>query len=287
MRTGTEGVFLSDKPRPFSVEHPCITSDPPARPYAVAILGAGRVGGSFARALERAGHRVTAELRRSDDPFAIATADVVVISVPDSELFEAAGVVARLGRPGAVVIHTCGIVGLAPLLDCGPLIAAVHPALPVARPDQSLAGITFGVTCPEPMRAWCSSFVADLGGVECFITDDERVLYHAALVMASNFAVSLAGDSAELLGGHEILGPLLRATVENIITLGPDAALTGPVVRGDATTVAAHLAALPPELLEVYVANARRTLARAVASGRLDSVGATRVAEALEQAMVR
>jgi hypothetical protein len=51
--------------------------------------------------------------------------------------------------------------------------------------------------------------------------------------------------------------------------------------------VTAHLRALPPHLLEVYVANARRTLARAVASGRLDETAAARVAEALEEAMVR
>jgi len=107
------------------------------------------------------------------------------------------------------------------------------------------------------------------------------------LSMASNFAVAIAGDSADLLGGYETLIPLLRATVENVARLGPDQALTGPIVRGDAGTVAAHLRALPPHQLEMYVANARRTLARAVASGRLDEAAAASVADALEEALVR
>ena len=251
------------------------------------ILGAGRVGTSFARALERAGHSVLAELGRADDPSPIARANVVVIAVPDDALFEAAGVVTRLARPGAVVLHTCGLQGLEPLFDCGPLVAAVHPACPVATPGQTLDGVVFGVTCSSALRGWCEAFIGDLGGTARFVSDDERALYHAALVMASNFAVSLAGDAAEVLGGHDVLVPLLRATIENVVALGPDAALTGPVVRGDAGTVRAHLRALPAHLQEVYVANARRALARAVASGRLDPEGARAIEAVLEEALVR
>jgi predicted short-subunit dehydrogenase-like oxidoreductase (DUF2520 family) len=277
---------LSAPSRPTEAE-PSTSALLPRAPWDVVILGAGRVGGSFAKALRASGHRILAELHRKDDPSTIAKADLVVISVPDDELFEAAGVVARLGRSGAVIAHTCGLQGLAPLADCGPLIAAVHPAVPVARPDQPLDGVVFGVTCPEALRAWCEQLVKDLGGVPVFITDEQRVLYHAALSMASNFAVSLAGDASEVLGGYEVLIPLLRATVENIARLGPDDALTGPVVRGDAGTVAAHLVALPPHLIEPYVANARRALARAVQSGRLTPHQAERVRDALEDAMVR
>jgi len=259
----------------------------PPTPFTVVILGAGRVGTSFARALERAGHEILAELHRDDDPSPIERADVVVVSVPDDSLFEAAGVVARLAKPGTAVVHTCGLEGLAPLFDCGPLVAAIHPACPVARQDQSLDGVTFGVTCPDPMREWTEAFVRDLGGIPWHVTDEERVLYHAALVMASNFAVSLAGDSAELLGEHQAILPLLRATVENIAALGPDAALTGPVVRGDAGTVRRHLQALPQHLLEVYVANARRALARARIAGRINDEQAREIEVALEEALVR
>jgi len=256
-------------------------------PFSVAVLGAGRVGGSFANALRAAGHDVIAELHRDDDPSPIARADVIVIAVPDDALPGAVAVVERLGRAGAAVVHTCGIHGLSPLADCGPFVAAIHPAIPVASSEQPLDGVVFGVTAPDAMKEWSARFVKDLGGTPLFVPEEDRVRYHAALSMASNFAVALAGDSADLLGGYQTLIPLLRATVENVARLGPDAALTGPIVRGDAGTVRAHLRALPPQLLESYVANARRALARAVASGRLGEAAAARVAEALEEAMVR
>jgi predicted short-subunit dehydrogenase-like oxidoreductase (DUF2520 family) len=251
------------------------------------VLGAGRVGGAFAQALRAAGHDVIAELHRNEDPSEIARADVIVIAVPDDELAGAVAVVERLGRAGSVVIHTCGIHGVEPLVACGPFIAAIHPARPIASPEQPLDGVIFGVTAPDELHAWCEAFVRDLGGETLFIGEADRVAYHAALCIASNFAVALAGDAAELAGGHDILIPALRANVENIARLGPDAALTGPVVRGDVGTVRAHLHALPPELLEAYAANARRALARAVAAGRLDQAAAARVTEALEEAMVR
>ena len=262
-------------------------ANPPLPPFDVAVLGAGRVGGAIARALRAAGHDVIAELHRDDDPSPIARADVIVIAVPDDALAGAAAAVARLGRAGSVVIHTCGIHGIAPLADCGPFVAAIHPAIPVASPEQPLDGVVFGVTAPDVMRDWCAAFVRDLGGTALFVAEEDRIRYHAGLSMASNFAVALAGDSTDILGSSEILVPLLRATIENIAHLGPDAALTGPIVRGDAGTVRAHLRALPPHLLEAYVANARRALARAVASGRLDGSKAARVAEALEEALVR
>ena len=82
------------------------TSRFPLSPFDVAVVGAGRVGGSFARALAAAGHNVIAMLRRDDDPSPIARADVVVIAVPDDALIEAAGVVARVGRSGAAVVQT-------------------------------------------------------------------------------------------------------------------------------------------------------------------------------------
>jgi predicted short-subunit dehydrogenase-like oxidoreductase (DUF2520 family) len=283
------------------------SSELPSSPLDVAIVGAGRVGCSIGRALLARGHRVVAasvanqdSARRVLDALghvpivdpedAPLAASVVVIAVPDDALEETATRVARGECDGAVVIHTSGIHGTGILAPCGPNVAAVHPAQTIPEAETDLSGVYFGVTASEHMREWTTWFVGELGGMAVAVPDEQRVLYHAALSMASNFTVALAADSADILGDAKALAPLLRQTVENVIRLGGDAALTGPVVRGDAGTVRAHIAALTaqaPHLLESYVANARRALDRAVKAGRLAPEKAKAVAEALEEAMVR
>jgi predicted short-subunit dehydrogenase-like oxidoreductase (DUF2520 family) len=283
------------------------SSELPSSPLDVAIVGAGRVGCSIGRALLARGHRVVAasvanseSARRvldvlghvpivapEDAPLA---ANVVVLAVPDDALEATAKLVARGHSHNAVVIHTSGIHGTGVLTPCGPNVAAVHPAQTIPEPSTDLAGVYFGVTAPEHMRDWSAWFVGELGGIAVAVAEEQRALYHAALSMASNFTVALAGDSADLLGNAEALAPLLRQTIENVIRLGADAALTGPVVRGDSGTVRAHIAALTtqaPHMLESYVANARRALDRAVKAGRLDAGNAKAVSDALEEAMVR
>jgi predicted short-subunit dehydrogenase-like oxidoreductase (DUF2520 family) len=218
------------------------------------------------------------------------SATVVVIAVPDDALTATAGRVVPGLRPGAVVVHTSGISGVEALDGCGPNVAAIHPAQTIPEPVTELTGVFFGVTAPEHMRAWAAWFVGELGGTPVDVPEESRVLYHAALAMASNFTVAIAGDAADLLGDPAILGPLLAQTVGNVARLGAEEALTGPIVRGDEGTVRKHLEALAskaPRLLEVYVANARRTLDRAVKSGRLDPAKARAVGEALEEALVR
>jgi len=187
-------------------------------------------------------------------------------------------------------VHTSGIHGAGVLASCGENVAAIHPAQTIPEPDTDLTDVYFGVTAPPHVREWAWWFVGELGGLPVDVPEDQRALYHAALSMASNFTVALAADAADLLGNADALTPLLRQTIENVARLGGDAALTGPVVRGDAGTVRAHVAALSaqaPHLLQSYVANARRALDRATKSGRLEAAKAKGVADALEEAMVR
>ncbi|MGH2831011.1 MAG: DUF2520 domain-containing protein, partial [Actinomycetota bacterium] len=217
---------------------------------------------------------------------AALAADVVVVAVPDDAMPEVVALVARGVRPGTTVVHTSGLHGAAVLAPCGERTAAVHPAQAIASAQTALDGVWFGVTCPAAMRSWSEWFVAELGGIPVHVGEEERPRYHAALCIASNFAVALAGDAEDLLPDRALLAPLLRQTVENVVALGADAALTGPVVRGDAGTVRAHLAALPPHLLPAYVANARRTLDRALRSGRLAPPDAADLASVLGEALV-
>lgn len=283
------------------------SSELPSAPLDVAIVGAGRVGCSIGRALLARGHRVVAvsvanqdSARRVLDVLghvaivepqdAPLEATVVVIAVPDDALAGTAADVASGLREGAVVVHTSGIHGTDVLAPCGENVAAIHPAQTIPEPTTELEGVYFGVTAPEQLKEWAAWFVGELGGIPVEVPEEQRVLYHAALSMASNFTVALAADAADLLQNRAALEPLLRQTIENVIRLGGDAALTGPVVRGDAGTVRAHIAALSadaPHLLESYVGNARRALDRAVKAGRLEPSRARVVEDALAEALVR
>lgn len=270
----------------------------------VAVVGAGRVGCSIGLALRAAGSRIVAASVRSASSAARVRAilpevpltspedaalgaDVVVIAVPDDVLADVVPQVARCLRAGATVVHTSGIHGAGVLAPCGERVAATHPAQAIPAAGASLQGVWFGVTCSDAMRPWADAFVSSIGGIPFRVAEDDRPRYHAALAMASNFAVTLAGDAGDLLGDHRMLEPLLMQTIANVVAFGPDQALTGPVVRGDAGTIRKHLNALPAELLESYVANARRTLERAVKAGRLDATHGKAVADALDEAMVR
>lgn len=279
----------------------------PTAPLDVAVVGAGRVGCSIARALAARDHRVVAvsvaqhaSAKRvldvlgpvpiADPEDAALAASVVVLAVPDDVLAKTAQRVAKGVREGAVVVHTSGIRGTEVLASCGTNVAAIHPVQTIPEPTTDLTGVYFGVTALAHMREWSWWFVGELGGLPVDVPEDQRALYHAALSIASNFTVALAADAGDLLAKPEALAPLLRQTIENVIRLGADAALTGPIARGDAGTVRAHIAALTakaPHLLEAYVANARRTLDRAVKAKRIDAAKARALTEALEEAMVR
>lgn len=248
-------------------------------PQRTAIVGHGRVGGSIANALRAAGWPVEIA-GRGTHPIA----DLVVIAVPDDALTDVIASVAVALQPSATVIHTCGIEGARILAPCGERVAAIHPSFPVPTPETSFAGMFFGVTCAPEMRAFSHGFVRLLGATPVDIPEERRVTYHAALSMTSNFATAIAGDATEMLGGdHAMLIPMLRATVDNIARLGPDAALTGPAARGDAGTIERHLDVLPEHLREMYIANARRVLHRALSAGHLDLEPAENVAELLDR----
>ena len=289
------------------------TSPHPAR-LRVGIIGAGRVGTTLGAALGRAGHHLTgmtavseASVQRAArmlpgvpvarPPEVLAGADLALLTVPDDVL---PGLVAGLSAAGAplegrLLAHTSGrhgIAVLAPATSLGALPLALHPVMTfTGRPDDvdRLAGISFGVTAPEPLRTAAEALVIEMGGEPVFIAEESRGLYHAALAGAANHLVTLVVQAAELLGvagvadPARMLTPLLSAALDNALRLG-DAGLTGPVARADADTVAGHLDALrevSPEALRAYVALARLTADRALAAGILDPPAAQRLLDVL------
>lgn len=280
----------------------------PAR-LAVGVVGAGRVGSVLGAALQQAGHRVVAvsavsdaSLRRAGDllpgvpvvapPDVLAAAELVLLTVPDDALpaLVEGLVAADAVRAGQLVLHTSGRYGvtvLAPATAAGALPLALHPAMTfTGRPDDlaRLPGACFGVTAPDALRPIAEALVLEMGGDPQWVEEDQRVLYHAALAGGANHLMTLVNESVDLLrrsgvGDPErMLGALLGAAMDNALRAG-DAALTGPVARGDAGTVAAHLAALrevSPHTAAAYLAMARLTADRALAAGllRTDAAGA-------------
>ncbi len=145
---------------------------------------------------------------------------------------------------------------LDPATRAGALPLALHPAMTFTGTSvdvQRLAGCSFGVTSPDELRMAAEALVIEMGGEPEWIAESARPLYHAALAIGANHLVTLVAQSMDLLRSG-------------------DAALTGPVARGDAGTVAAHIAELrrhAPQSVAGYVAMARTTADRALDHGLL------------------
>jgi len=286
----------------------------------VGVVGAGRVGAVVAAALQAAGHEITAVAGESaasrtrietllptvhvDKPTAVArSCDLLLLTVPDDML---ANVVTMLAASGALhrdqyVVHTSGKHGLAvlePAAAVGAHVLAMHPAMTFTGTDvdlDRLPGCVFGVTGEPATRSLAETLVADLGGRMVTVEEDRRTLYHAGLAHGANHLVTLVAQAMDLLrasGADDPAGtlrPLLTAALDNALTYG-DAALTGPIVRGDVETVRAHLldvAATSPATLESYVVMARATANRAVLDGRLLPIRAAKLVGVLNDALAR
>lgn len=213
--------------------------------FDVRIIGPGRAGGALAGALRGAGWRVDGPLGRDHDP-ALATTGTraVLLAVPDGEI---AAVAASLAPGEAVVAHVAGSLGL-DVLAPHARVASVHPL--VALPDAAigarrLAGAWFAVA-GDPVA---SEIVAALDGRAVQVADEDRTTYHAAAAIAANHLVALLGQVERLAAAVgvplEAYLDLARGALDDVAEVGPAAALTGPVARGDRDTVARHLAAVP------------------------------------------
>ncbi len=243
------------------------TEPSPAR--RLRIVGPGRAGGALAAALAAAGWSVAEPVRRGDDPRRAAhDVDLVVIATPDASI---AAVAQGIDPDDRVVIaHLSGSLGL-DVLEPHVRRAGLHPLVALPEPtvgaQRLRSGAWFGVA-GDPMAL---EVVDALGGRAFPVDDDRRALYHAAACIASNHLVALLAHAERVAAAAgapaEAYADLVRATVANVDALGPRAALTGPVARGDHPTVERHrealARALPDELVhyDAGVAMARRLAA--------------------------
>jgi predicted short-subunit dehydrogenase-like oxidoreductase (DUF2520 family) len=223
----------------------------------IAIVGDGRLGRALASALRASGPHGRG--------YAGAGDDVVLLCVPDAEIAAAAAAVG----PGPLVGHCSGATGLDVLGAHEGF--GLHPLMTVTHAGADFAGAGCAVAGTSARALDLARRLGVALGMRPFeIADEDRVAYHAAASIASNFLVTLESAAARVgaTAGVErlMLVPLVRAAVEAWAVEG-DASLTGPIVRGDEATVARHREAIgerAPELLALYDVLAEAT--RAVAA---------------------
>ena len=237
------------------------------------IVGRGNVGLSLALAAEAAGIPVRTASRDEIAPGSEGAA-AVLLCVPDTAIAAAAAEVPE--GPGFVG-HVSGAGTLNLLADAaarGARAFSLHPLQTFAHGETSVQGMPAAIAGIAPEALQFARELAEALGMHPFeVAEQDRSAYHAAAAMASGLMVALEESAAELLGrlgtdrARELLAPLVLRTAANWAELGPRA-LTGPIARGDQTTVDGHRAALQeraPELLPLFDALAER--ARALALG--------------------
>jgi predicted short-subunit dehydrogenase-like oxidoreductase (DUF2520 family) len=282
----------------------------------IAVVGAGKVGTAMAVAFRSAGYHIAAVSGRADTPARAArylpgvpllaevdaarSAPVVILSVPDDALQHVVEELAAAGafRDGGWAVHVNGAVGLSVLDPAGAAGAhrlAVHPlqTFPtVADAVRHLPGSAVAVTADDAEgEEFGATLARDMGGAPFVVVDEARPLYHAGAVFASNYLVAVSAVATDLFAaaGVEdpaaVMAPLQRATLENVEHLGLGAALTGPAVRGDVTTIRRNLEALrsaAPAAVGLYVSLCAVAVQLGVDSGRLAAGEARAVTEVLD-----
>jgi len=257
----------------------------------IVIIGAGRVGSNLAIQLNQKGYpingifserlsdiqilaaRVHCEKFATDIEFIPDGTAIIFIATPDSAIESVARKLAHLSFEfkNVMVYHLSGSMdssALKPLQKKSAMVASVHPIqsfLPVESGLTSLEKIYFGLEGDLLAVEKARRIVTDLGGIPFEIPASMKPLYHAGCVVASNYLIALIHICTRIfreLGkaepqSIELIAPLVTTTFNNIKNKGLQTALTGPISRGDVSTVQDHLAALTrylPECVQSYQA---------------------------------
>ena len=297
-----------------AVDHPADdAAGEPADPEAertlprIGFIGAGRVGVALGVAFLRAGWPVTVVASRDPERRrrfreAVPTSraveaarlvpdwcDLVFVTVPDDAI---GGVAAGLRLySGQAIAHTSGLLpaaALRPALAAGTEAGSFHPLVAFAETEsavQALHGATIAIEGDAALQPLLADLARAVGAEPVRIEPEGKAAYHAAAVLAAGGFVALLDAIAELgrgagldePGALAIYAPLVRQALAGAERLGIAAALTGPVVRGDAGTLRAHFEAmrrLAPGAVDLYAAAARREVALARERGDLDAAHA-------------
>jgi predicted short-subunit dehydrogenase-like oxidoreductase (DUF2520 family) len=286
-----------------------VSARPGSTAPALGVIGPGRAGTGLALAWARAGYGVRLHGRRRttlpesltltvgpiDAPPWIDAVDVVVLAVPDGAIGAVAEGLAARAAVGErhVVLHLSGALdwtALRILEPTGAALGSLHPLQTIAEPERApehLQGAWAAIEGKPRATATAERLARDVGLHPVHLPSEAKARYHAAAVFASNYFVVVEAVAERLLRaagfGDEAwraLEPLVVGTLANLRAVGPSAALTGPVRRGDVDTVRRNLAALSGDDAELYRALATAALALARSQG-LDESSATAVRRAL------
>jgi predicted short-subunit dehydrogenase-like oxidoreductase (DUF2520 family) len=256
----------------------------------ISIVGAGRVGQTVARRLHKLGWRIGAVVTRSrrsaraavraisaGTPHAALTpealdADVILLSVPDDVLEKVAQKLAKIGGEklhGKIVLHTSGALDhrvLAPLARRGAFTGSMHPMQTfTGRGAPRLDGVIFSIEGAPTARRAAQKIARALGGTPVIIHANDKPAYHASGTSVAGHALALVESATQTLmkigfnrrRANQALLPLIRQMLDNYESLGPHAAWTGPLSRGDYATISKHVRALrrfPREFHDAYTA---------------------------------
>ena len=277
----------------------------------IAIVGCGRVGTALAKFLSEAGYKISglasksiSSAKRLADltgtgrftkiPWEITKeADIVFLTTPDSEISDTCSNIAfNYGfKRDSVVLHCSGALPstiLSSAKSCGAFIGSMHPMQSFALNEGNgspFHGIIFAVEGDAQALHIAAKIAVDLGADCIPINTEDKTLYHAAAVVASNYLVTLLSLAFRLIehagisssDTWKVLNPLIEGTLSNIEKAGITEALTGPIARGDVETVKRHIEAIgekSPELLDLYNTLGFHTIGIAEAKGTLSKKSA-------------
>ena len=284
----------------------------------VGFIGAGTVGTAMAVRLSEKGYPVTTVYSRTrasaqklagsvdgcrvaDEAQGVAeAAGLVFITTSDDAIGQVAAAVRW--RPGQSVVHCSGADStdvLQPAKDAGAQAGGFHPLqtfASVTHAIENIPGSTFAIEAEEPLFSTLSEMAAALEGTWVRLTAGDKVLYHAAAVMACNYFVTLVKLATDLWATFDVpadratkaLMPLLRGTLNNLDNVGLPNCLTGPIARGDLGTIRKHLAALEkaaPGVLSTYRELGLQTVPVSLAKGKIDEQRARELEALLKEGM--
>lgn len=272
-----------------------ISSSPPfSSLLSIGILGSGRLAQALGALLVSRGVRISAVAGRNLDRSEEARrfigaertvrieelphhAELLLLAVSDSAIEEVSARLVKGSRFPRVVLHTSGSAGpgvLSLVQQHGVATGVLHPLQTAPSPEHgmaALAGAAYGYCGDALAKEQALLLIASVGGRPLFVRPERWAEYHAASVMACNYQAALLDAALALMQQAGVssadalaaLAPILRVTTDNLLSLGPEAALTGPIRRGDAVTVRRHLEALQSASAEtrgLYLAAAKSTL---------------------------